>query len=122
MVLMVVLLLALLILLSIDRRVCSVLPLLLVLSSCSLRCRCSSCSVCPWRRVWRLGYCPCFCRAATASSARRAFDVGRGTGALVLALAFRRAAAAPPRAVGRRGLGARRRVALFFLLLRCGHV
>ena len=52
-----------------------------------------------------------FCCAAAASSARRAFDVGRGAGALVRALAARRASA-PPRAVGRRGLGVRRRVAL----------
>ena len=42
---------------SIDRRVCSVLTLLLVLSSCSPRCPCFSFSVCPWRRVRRWGYC-----------------------------------------------------------------
>ena len=53
--------------------------------------------------------------AAAASCARRAFYVGRGAGALVLALAARRASA-PPRAVGRRGLGAGCRAALPILL------
>ena len=57
---------------------------------------------------------------AAASSARRAFNAGRGErGAGAVALAFRLAAAAAARAVGRRCLGAGRRAALSLLLLMC---
>jgi hypothetical protein len=43
--------LALLFLLFIDRRVCLMLELPLVFSFRSPRCRCFSCSVCPWRDI-----------------------------------------------------------------------
>ena len=58
------LLLALLFLLFIDRRVCSMLELPLVSSFRSPRCRCFSCSVCPWRNITLA-----FCRAAAAVKA-----------------------------------------------------
>jgi hypothetical protein len=55
------LLLALLFLLFIDRRVCLMLELPLVFSFRSPRCRCFSCSVWSWRDI-----ALAFCRAAAA--------------------------------------------------------
>ena len=69
----------------------------------------------PWAPGVALGIFPCFfSRAAAASCAPCAFGLSRGADATFLAV---RRAAAPPRAVGLRGLEVGRRVALPILLL-----